>query len=55
MFTTESQRTRRNNYFFVCRETAANENHHASGSWNKNRHFPKGLGLFLFALLSEKE
>ena len=41
--------------FFVCRETAANEKHHASGSRLINEPCPKGVGLFLFALFSEKE
>jgi len=36
-------------------ETPANANHHAFGKLLAVKPCPKGLGLFLFALLSEKK
>jgi len=41
--------------FSFVAETATNENQHASGSRIYRGLCPKGLGLFLFASLSEKE
>jgi hypothetical protein len=49
-------RERREIYqFSFVAETPTNESYHASGSLLTNKTCPKGLGLFLFALLREKE
>jgi hypothetical protein len=37
-------------YFFICRETAANKNHHAFGKYNTTLNRPKSLGFFLAAV-----
>ena len=40
-------------HFSFIAETPTNENHHASGKRFANKPCPKGVGLSLFALLSE--
>ena len=42
-------------HFSFVVETPTNENHYASGSRLTNKSCPKGMGLFLFAHLSERE
>ncbi len=42
-------------YFSFVAETPTNETHHASGNRLTNKPYPKGVGLFLFAFLSEKK
>ena len=41
--------------FSFVAETPTIEIHHASGNRFNSKFCPKGVGLFLFALLSEKE
>jgi hypothetical protein len=52
----QRRRGRRENYYFAfAAETPANANHHAFGKLLPVKPCPKGLGLFLFVLLSEKK
>jgi len=56
LYSPQSRRDRRENYYFAfAGERPANANHHAFGKLLAVKPCPKGLGLFLFALLSEKK